>query len=223
MTSKHLPRPSRRCENLALDPRIQPAFFDVKDYISTGDRKAELGNFAPRIGLSYDIHADQRTVFFAGYGRYYDRALFRKCGRRNLAVAISVGRTAVFPATALPRDGRQTIRSDPAYPHPWGFAALLAGLAADPTSPGTSELRVIPNNLKTPYTDQFSIGIRQRFGIFRTSLTYNHTIGKNQIGYAPLNRSAVPNPANGGFYDYIPLINGYGNVVAAFNTRTNQI
>ena len=44
------------------------------------------------------------------------------------------------------------------------LTALLAGLAADPTSPGTSELRVIPNNLKTPYTDQFSVGVRQRIG-----------------------------------------------------------
>jgi hypothetical protein len=103
---------------------------------------------------------------------------------------------------------------------PEGFQALLDSLAADPTSPGTSELRVIPNNLKTPYTDQFSIGVRQRFGIFRTSLTFNHTIGKNQIGYSPLNRSAATN-ANG-FFDFIPLINGYSNVVAAFNKRATK-
>ncbi|MDP9164143.1 MAG: hypothetical protein M3N06_08635, partial [Pseudomonadota bacterium] len=95
-----------------------------------------------------------------------------------------------------------------------------ARLSADPTSPGTDELRVIPNNLKTPYTDQFSIGVRQRLGILRTSLTFNHTVGKNQISYAPLNRSSLP--GTNGFYDYIPLINNYGNVVAAFNTRQTK-
>jgi hypothetical protein len=97
---------------------------------------------------------------------------------------------------------------------------LLASLAADPTSPGTNQLRVIPNDLKTPYTDQFSLGVRQRFGVVRTSLSFSHIIGRDQIGYAPLNRSVAPG-ANG-FYDFIPLINGYGDAVAAFNTRATR-
>src|SRR5207253_415537 len=63
---------------LGANPRIQPTFFDVNDYISTGsNRKIDYGNIAPRIGFSYDLNANQRTVFFGGYGRYYDRALFR--------------------------------------------------------------------------------------------------------------------------------------------------
>jgi hypothetical protein len=204
---------------LGEDPRIQPAFFDVEDYISDGDRKAELDNFAPRIGFSYDLNADQRTVFFGGYGRYYDRALFRSAAEETLLSQFRSGEL-LFSQDGLPRDGRPTIVFQPQFLTEEGFAALLASLAADPTSPGTSELRVIPNDLKTPYTDQFSIGVRQRFGIVRTSLTFNHTIGKNQIGYAPLNRSAVP--AANGFFEFIPLINGYSNVVAAFNTRKSK-
>ena len=206
---------------LALDPRIQPSFFNVNDYISTGHRKAELGNFAPRIGLSYDFKGDQRTVLFAGYGRYYDRTLFRSAAEETLLSQYRSGEL-LFSRDGLPRDGRPTILFNPNYLTPAGFAALLASLAADPTSPGTNELRVIPNNLKTPYTDQFSVGIRQRLGIFRTSLTYNHTIGKNQIGYAPLNRSAAPDPTNNGFYRYIQPLNPYGNIIAAFNTRATK-
>ncbi len=204
---------------LGTDPRIQPAFFDVEDYISTGDRKAELDNFAPRIGFSYDINADQNTVLFGGYGRYYDRALFRSAAEETLLTQYRSGEL-LFSDDGLPRDGRPTIQFQPQFLTEDGFAALLANLAADPTSPGTSELRVIPNDLKTPYTDQFSIGVRQRFGIFRTSITFNHTIGKNQIGYAPLNRSAAPGAS--GFYDFIPLINGYSNAIAAFNTRQTK-
>src|SRR6185369_14841595 len=94
----------------------------------------------------------------------------------------------LFSTNRLPRNGQPTILFNPSYLTPEGFAALLASLATDPTSPGTTELRVIPNDLKTPYTDQFSIGIRQRIGILRTSLSFNHTIGKDQIGYAPLNK-----------------------------------
>jgi outer membrane receptor protein involved in Fe transport len=201
---------------LGQDPRVQGGFFNVEDYIATGDRKADLGNFAPRLGFSYDLNTDQRTVFFGGYGRYYDRALFRNAAEETLLSQYRQGEL-LFSTNGQPRDGRTTIQFQSQYLTEAGFEALLASLAADPTSPGTSELRVIPNNLKTPYTDQFTIGVRQRLGIFRTSVSLNHTEGKHQIGYAPLNRSVQPG-ANG-FYDYIPLINGYSNVVAGFNTR----
>jgi hypothetical protein len=203
---------------LGQDPRIGD-FFDVEDYISTGDRDAEMDNFAPRIGLSYDVFADQRTVLFAGYGRYYDRALFRSAAEETLFAQFRSGEL-LFSRNGEPRDGRQTIRFQPEFLTEEGFAALLASLAADPTSPGTSELRAIPNDLKTPYTDQFSIGVRQRIGPVRTSVTFNHTRGKNQIGYGPLNRSEATNAE--GFLDFIPLINGYGNAVVAFNTRATK-
>lgn len=204
---------------LGADPRIQPAFFDVENYISDGDRDRDLNNFAPRVGFSYDFNADQQTVLFGGYGRYYDRALFRSAAEETLLRQYRSGQL-LFSRDGLPRDGRPTIVFRDEYLTPAGFEALLAGLAADPTSPGTSELRVIPNDLKTPYTDQFSLGVRQRFGPLRTSLTYNYTVGRDQIGYAPLNRSVTTNAD--GFYDFIPLINGFSNAVAAFNTRATR-
>jgi len=204
---------------LAADPRSQPSFFDVNDYISDGHRKTDWNNFAPRIGFSYDLNADQRTVFFGGYGRYYDRTLFRSAAEETLLSQYRQGQL-LFSTNGLPRNGQPTILFNPSYLTPEGFAALLASLATDPTSPGTTELRVIPNDLKTPYTDQFSIGIRQRIGILRTSLSFNHTIGKDQIGYAPLNKG--PQIDANGFFVFIPLINGYGTAVAAFNTRQTK-
>ena len=45
-------------------------------------------------------------------------------------------------------------------------------------------------------------------------------LSQNQVAYVPLNRTSVPNA--GGFFDYIPLINGYGNVIAAFNDRETR-
>ena len=138
----------------------------------------------PRIGFSYDLNADQRTVFFGGYGRYYDRALFRSAAEETLLTQYRSGEL-LFSSDGLPRDGRQTIHVESAISDARpALQALLASLAADPTSPGTSELRVIPNDLKTPYTDQFSLGIRQRFGIFRTSLSY-------QLHNRPATRSAM--------------------------------
>lgn len=208
--------------NLGANPAIQPAFFDVNDYISTGNnRKIAWGNFAPRLGFSYDLNGDQRTVFFGGAGRYYDRALFRNAAEETLFTQFRSGQI-LFSKDGLPRPttGQPTIKFDPSFLTPEGFAALLAGLANNPLAPGTNELRVIPNDLRTPYTDQFSIGIRQKLGIFQTSLTFNHIGGNDQIGYAPLNRSAKVN--SNGFFDVLPLINGFGTVVAAFNTRKTK-
>ena len=211
------PEAASALRTLALDPRIQPSFFDVEDYISDGDnRDADLDQFQPRIGFSYDLNADQRTVFFGGYGRYYDRVLFRNAAEESLFRQFRRGNLQ-FSQDGLPRNGQPTILFNPAFLTQEGFAALLSSLAADPTSPGTSELRLIPNDLKSPHTDQFSIGVRQRLGMFRTSLTYNYIRGKNQVGYAPLNRTVATN--NGGFLDFIPLTNGFSNAVAAFNTR----
>jgi outer membrane receptor protein involved in Fe transport len=203
---------------LGADPRIQNSFFDVEDYISTGsNRDIDYDNIAPRIGFSYDLNADQRTVFFGGYGRYYDRALYRNAAEEALK-AQYIDSEVFFSADGNPINGRPTVMWDPIYLTPEGFEALRTSLAASNFPSG--ELRVIPNDFETPYTDQFSLGIRQRFGALRTSLTFNYTLGKNQVAYLPLNRDPVPN-AGGGF-DYIPMINGYGNAIAAFNYRKTK-
>ena len=204
---------------LGADPRIG-SFYNVEDYISNGkNRKADLNQFQPRIGFSYDIKGDQNTVFFGGYGRYYDRVLFRNAAEESLFTQYQRGNIQ-FSRDGLPRNGQPTIQFLPQYLTPDGLAALRASLSNNPTSPGTSELRVIPNDLKSPHTDQFAIGVRQRVGPVRTSLSYNYIIGSDQVGYAPLNRTVATNA--GGFYDFIPLINGYSNAVAAFNTRATR-
>jgi outer membrane receptor protein involved in Fe transport len=204
--------------DLAANPLIQPAYYDIDDYISDGDnRKVDYNNIAPRIGFSYDVNADQDLVFFGGYGRYYDRALYRNAAEEALFTQYTTSEV-FFSADGMPINGRPTVVWDPIYLTPEGFETLRNNLAASNFPSG--ELRVIPNDFATPYTDQFSVGVRKRFGALRTSLTFNYTIGKDQVAYVPLNRTSVPNA--GGFFEYIPMINGYGNAVAAFNDRKTR-
>ncbi len=204
---------------LAADMRIGD-FFDVEDYISTGsNRDADLDQFQPRIGFSYDFNGNASTVLFGGYGRYYDRVLFRNAAEESLLTQFQQGNIQ-FSMDGAPRNGQPTIQFQPEFLTPDGFANLLASIQNNPTFPGTSELRLIPNDLKSPHTDQFSIGVRQRAGRLKLSLTYNHIIGSDLVGYAPLNRTEAFNA--GGFLDFIPLINGYSNAVAAFNTRATR-
>ena len=204
---------------LGQDPRIGN-FFNVNDYISTGkNRGATLNQFQPRVGFSYEMLDESQAVIFGGYGRYYDRVLFRNAAEESLLTQYQRG-SIQFSKDGTPRNGQPTIQFQPNYMTQDGFQTLLSSIQNDNAAPGTSELRVIPNDLRSPHTDQFSLGVRQRIGVVRTSVTYNYIIGSDQVGYAPLNRSQATNAA--GFYDFIPLINGYSNVVAAFNTRATR-
>lgn len=182
-------------------------FFRADDYISTGSNREPFKEaFQPRIGVSYDVYGDQRTVVFGGFGRYYDRTLFRNAAEETMYRQVAV-QTFQFSLDGLPRDGQPTILWNPAYL----TAAGLDGLIATSTQ-SEGELRVVKNDQKPPMTDQFSFGVRQRFGDWNTSLTVTRQIGKNEIGYYPANRNVLPQ-ANGANV-FIP-VPGFGNVVAS--------
>ena len=189
-------------------------FFDADDYISTGsNREPFMGAIQPRIGLSYDVFADRKTVLFAGAGRYYDRNLFRNAAEESLFRQF-VLRTFQFSLDGLPRNGQPTILWNPSYLSVDGLNGLIAtGLAPN------GELRVLKNDQKPPHVDQFSIGVRQKFGEWQTSLTFTHQRGYNEIAYFPANRSVARNP--GGFLDFIP-VPGFGNIVASSDDRETR-
>jgi hypothetical protein len=201
----------------ALDTILssQPGnFFHANDYISTGsNRHPYKGEFQPRIGASYDWFGDQKTVLFAGYGRYYDRTLFRNAAEESLFRQFTL-RSFEFSPDGAPRNGQPTIKFQPQFL----TLAGLNGLIASGQAPN-GELRVLRNDQKPPYTDQFSIGVRQRIGEWNTSLTLSEELGKNEIGYFPANRTVARNA--GGFLDFIP-VPGFANVVASSNDRATR-
>lgn len=193
-------------------------FFDADDYISTGDNREPFKKaIQPRIGFSYDVNADQRTVIFGGYGRFYDRTLFRNAAEESLFRQFAL-RTFQFSRDGLPRNGQPTIIFRPEYLSRAGLNSLITSNVAP-----NGELRVVKNDQEPPFTDQFSIGIRQRIDIggtrFNTSATLTHQIGKNEIAYFPANRSTTTNA--GGFFDFIP-VPGFGNVVASNDERETR-
>ncbi len=50
--------------------------INIDDYISNGNsRKPYKGALAPRVGASYDLFGDRRSVVFGGWGRSYDRSM----------------------------------------------------------------------------------------------------------------------------------------------------
>lgn len=155
-------------------------YFDPEDYISSGksDRKPYKGMIQPRIGFSYDLFGNRDTVIFGGFGRYFDRNVFNNTLDERFRLQYDTG-IFYFSQDGLPRDGNPTVVWDPRYLTREGLLELRA---TDAT--GLPELFAVPNKARPPRTDQFSMGVRQRFGQWQTSATASYIRGSH--GYTHL-------------------------------------
>ena len=171
------------------------ADYDIDDYISTGsERKAFKGAWQPRLGFTYALDDEKRFAIFGGYGRSYDRTQFDFI-QQELSQGLFATRTFNFnnpgDTTNVCAPSATCIAWNPAYLTPEGRAALIAGL---PVGAGR-ELRFINNKLKTPYSDQFSIGARGRFDLLDLEVGYSYVESKDGFAYLLGNRRA-----NGSFF-----------------------
>ncbi len=145
---------------------------DVNDYISNGhNRHGYKGEWQPRLGFSYDINADQQHVIHGGAGRAYDRNLYNYMQLETTKSALPQF-TVYFqnPATgACYNDSTPCYAWDPSYLN--GLANLQALVQA--TNGG--EVDMLNNNLKPPYTDKFSLGMRNSVGQWLTDATVVRT------------------------------------------------
>lgn len=174
-------------------PGWKAAGINPEDYISNGhNRKPFLGEFQPRLGISYDVNGDRDLVFSLGAGRYYDRSLFIDSALETIKdVYESV--VTLFPT--------------PGHPLPTDPNALRALGAMQ-----GGEVHLLNNRTKIPYSDEFNFGVRKRFGIINTSITLSY-IRSNHI-YQELVGNRLPNgtysPGGNAIYVYngIPYSDG---------------
>ncbi|MBW8304638.1 MAG: TonB-dependent receptor, partial [Brevundimonas sp.] len=179
-----------------------PSFFDIDDYISTGDNRDPFtGAWQPRIGFSYDVFGDSSTVIFGGAGRYYDRVMFN-FSFDEIAKPFDFSQNVFFSTTGgAPgvADGSSgdPFLWDPSYMTTAGLDALLANI------PARGEAFLLQNDFEPPRTDQFNLGVRQRFGDWQTELTLAYGKTENEFTWLYLNRCHEPNFGNdgGGFGD----------------------
>jgi outer membrane receptor protein involved in Fe transport len=208
---------------------LDNADYDIEDYISNGsNREAFKDAWQPRVGFSYDLSGDERHVLFGGAGRSYDRNLWD-----YLALEQSKG---TFPAYTFNFDtptnpctagqGNCLGAWNDSYLNPATLAALVA---ANPNLGG--EINLMNNELKTPYSDQFSFGIRDTWGDWNTSVSLSHVESHDGIVFTLGNR--WPNgafrdlpTATWGHQPWGQPIPGFGTLIIADNgieTRLNAL
>ncbi|WP_321162996.1 TonB-dependent receptor, partial [Sphingomonas sp. Leaf33] len=170
-------------------PNLIGANYAITDYISTGNnRRAFKGAFQPRLGFSYTLDDADRFTVFGGYGRSYDRTQFDFI-QQELTQGSGASRTFNFLNSGLPTGEQCTasttcIAFNQAYLTQAGRDALIASLPAG----AGRELRFIKNDLKMPYSDQFSLGLRGQFGNLETEVGYSHVKSRNGFVYLLGNR-----------------------------------
>ena len=173
---------------------IQDTDYDINGWISTGNnRDYDDDNIAPRLGFSYTLGADGMHTLYGGYGRSYDRNQFDFI--QTEVTNGTFGRVTFFfeGDPANPCAGPTCVPWDPAYLTQAGLDELVASAGAG--GPPT-QIFLLNNDLDTPYSDQYSIGLRSTWGLWDTDITYSHVESKNGFTWFLGNRRE-----NGNFFE----------------------
>lgn len=170
-------------------PNLIGANYNINNFISTGsEREPFMGAIQPRIGFSYVLDEEARFTLFGGYGRSYDRNQFDFLQQEIIQGTFST-RAFNFQTGDPLRDCApisSTCRPfDPVFLTEAGRQQLLAGT---PGGTGGFELRFIDNDLKVPYSDQFSLGLRSQFNLWDVEIGYRHIASRDGFAYLLGNR-----------------------------------
>ncbi len=153
-----------------------PSPLDLNRYISTGNnRKPFYGAFQPRVGFSYALDNDNRTVIFGGAGIYYDRSLFdfsideiQKIDRPTFFVRFDDDNVAT-PGLVQWNDSYLTADT-----------SVISGLAR---TFGQPEAFLLDNDMKLPKSTQFNLGVRRVLGSWVAALSYQGQRGTDLFTY----------------------------------------
>ncbi len=136
---------------------IKKSDININDYLSNGSNREAFKNaWQPRVGFTYNISDESDTVIFGGVGRAYDRNLFD-----NLQLETTKATFPTYEVNFYSLDPSHTctnagcVKWDSQYLSRSGLQQLVTG-----NKGAGREIFMVNNKLKTPYSDQFSFGVR---------------------------------------------------------------
>jgi outer membrane receptor protein involved in Fe transport len=172
------------------------------DYPQSGKIPASRDNFAPRVGISYALTNDQKTLFRAGYGIFYAR--YQTGLIENLFLSNGVYQTSISYNSATPAQ----LAAGPVYPN---------NLSATNFTPpaGSVNLLLADKNLRNPYTHQANIGIeRQLTSTINMNVSYIWSRGVRLYGIRDLNVGPLGAPVT------YSITDASGATVGSYTTPT---
>ncbi|HEX5787564.1 MAG TPA: TonB-dependent receptor [Woeseiaceae bacterium] len=198
--------------------RLLPSGLNAADFVSTGDNREDFdGAWAPRIGFSYDVNADEQFIVHGGAGRFYDRNLFSTMSLEVSKAALSpIEIHFQDPATGDCYQGNATGR--PCVP--WEqryFDEGIPALVDIPVTAGSAELFMLNNNLEAPYTDQYSLGLTTQLGEWQTDVTVQQINGYDGFIFTLINRYPDGSFFDNGSQPWGEPVPGYANTILGNN------
>src|SRR6185437_4391353 len=140
--------------------------------IPKGGTDASKKQFAPRVGLAWDIEGNGKTSFRAGYGWFYDTAEMYLYNNMNLQAPFSFGVTFQDGLFDKPYLGRESLN---VFPYSGDFSR---------TSPFQTPFAavVLQPTWQQPYTQNWNVTLEHSFGSFVASASYVGTKATHLVG-----------------------------------------
>lgn len=190
VTPRNIVDSLRKYENLLFLP------LDESRYFTDGtQRKRFYGAIQPRVGLSYALNESGRTTLFGAWGVFYDRTLYDFTLEERFAQQHPRYNIQIVHPDSTPRANQ--IRYDPRLLTEGLPAVLAAAGAANALNP---EVKLLPNDLRPPKSNQFTAGIRQLIGTWSVEAAYTGVRSDNVMTFywadqnfvCPQRSSSVP-------------------------------
>jgi hypothetical protein len=156
---------------------------EISDFTVAGGDKwysTDWKNFAPRIGLAWDVKGNGNLVLRGAYGMYFDRL--------NGAVTKFVDQYSYGfsqPLTIYPNKNGDDVRLRDGIPVPEQPSAM----SLQPSATRSSSIALINPNLRTPRVDQFNLTLEKRLWGAVFEFGYTGTRGKKLFQYTNLNQT----------------------------------
>jgi outer membrane receptor protein involved in Fe transport len=202
---------------------------NIYDYVSNGSNRSAFKNaWQPRLGFTYDISDENNITLFGGVGRAYDRNLFDYLQTETTK--------ATYPTYSFKFQTDDPNRPDCNAVSPeciaWDQSYLtqagLNQLVANNKGAGR-EVNLVNNKLKTPYSDQFSLGVRATLGEWNSEISLSHVVSKDGFIWLLANRLEDGNffkPGDTWGPPWNKSIDGFSNTLIGTNgveTKANSL